>query len=222
MFRRKTPLRPTKSGEHGATERSSPALKALFEEIEGGHLRRVLDLGPASGENVSFFAERACTLHVEDLYTTLRDRAAAGPGRGGQVLPLSPDTGFDVVLTWDLFNYLDPEELAALARQLKRLCTPGALLYSMIGYLAEIPDRPTRYRLLDSGTLLYDPPSTLSSASKRYSTRDLNQVLRGFRMHTSFLLRNGYQEFLFVREDEAQEADADDSPSDAQPPGPAA
>ncbi len=205
MFLRKTrPHRPTKSGEEGATERKSPALQALFEQMDDGNRQRVLDLGPASGENVAFFADRACTLHVEDLYTTLRDRIAAGPGRAEELLPIPEETRFDVVLTWDLFNYVDAEELADLASRLARLCRPGALLYAMIGYLAEIPDRPTRYRLINSSTLLYDPPSTLTSASKRYSTRDLSQALRGFRLATSFLLRNGYQEFLFIREEDSE------------------
>jgi len=207
FLRKSRPHRPTKSGEDGATERKSPALRALFEHLGDGHRQRVLDLGPASGENVAFFAERACTLHVEDLFTTLRERVAAGPGRGEPLLHLPEETRFDVVLTWDLFNYLELEELSDLAADLGRLCRPGALLYAMIGYLAEIPDRPTRYRLLNSSTLLYDPPSKLTSASKRYTTRDLCQALSGFTMSTSFILRNGYQEFLFVREEDHPEVD---------------
>jgi hypothetical protein len=217
IFRRKPPARPTKSGEQGLTKRSSPALKALFDHLGDDTRPRVLDLGPACGENLAFFADRAGSLHVEDLYTTLRDRTGA-VSRPETLLPLPAGTQFDVVLTWDLFNYLEPAELKVVAGHLRRLCSPGALLFAMAGYLAQIPDRPTRFRLVDTETLLYDVPSALSSVSHRYSTRDISQALRGFSLRTSFLLRNGYQEFLFVRDTEAAARAGSDSAHEEQPP----
>jgi hypothetical protein len=156
----------------------------------------VLDLGPARPENVAFFARLPCRLHVEDLYRTLAGRR--GAGLPDDILQLPLETRLDAVLAWDLFDYLDADLLRALAPRLADLCRPGALLFALVSYLGTIPDRPLDFRLGDGDLLLYGP-SPRRRPGPRHAARELEKLLAGFQFQSSYLLRNGYQEFLLTR-----------------------
>ncbi|HVT61550.1 MAG TPA: class I SAM-dependent methyltransferase [Thermoanaerobaculia bacterium] len=117
-----------------------------------------------------------------------------------ELLPFPPETRFDAVLAWDLFNYMERREVSALARHLTRFCRPGALLFALISILKQIPAQPIRFRILDSERLAYEPRTTASRPCPRYAPAELDNWLRGFRLDRSFLMRHGIQEYLFVRE----------------------
>jgi hypothetical protein len=127
------------------------------------------------------------------------------PGLAGsfaELLRFPDDTRFDAVLIWDLVNYLERREVAALARRLARFCRPGALLFALISILKQIPDEPVRFRILDHEHLAYEPRSAALRPCPRYAPAELNELLRGFRLDRSFLMRHGMQEYLFAREPE--------------------
>jgi hypothetical protein len=189
----------------------SLAFSALLEAIGRRGRLHVLDLGPALGGNVEFLARFGCKLYIEDLYGALaahggrpsgdRDRNGAAAERlFAELLPFPPDTRFDVVLAWDLFNYLERREVGALARYLASFCRPGALLFALVSILKQIPAQPIRFRILDSERLAYEQRSAASRPCPRYASGELDELLRGFRLDRSYLLRHGIQEYLFSRE----------------------
>lgn len=132
------------------------------------------------------------------------DEAAGSAGRLGQLLAFPDDTRFDAVLIWDLINYLERREVAALARQLARFCHPGALLFGLVSILKQIPAEPMRYRILDPEHLAYESRTAATRPCPRYAPAELTELLRGFRLDRSFLMRHGIQEYLFVREGAGQ------------------
>jgi predicted TPR repeat methyltransferase len=185
----------------------SLALAALFEEIRKGNKPRILDLGSAVGSNVEFLSHFGCKLHIEDLYAALTSRAQAG--EGGELagpdffsafLTVPDDIRFDVVFAWDLFNYLQRQELRHLGEHLRRLCRPGARLFALMSNQKQIPAQPIRFKIVDEQTLAYERRSALERPGPRYAPAELNDRLKGFHVDRSFLLRHGIQEYLYVRD----------------------
>jgi hypothetical protein len=106
---------------------------------------------------------------------------------------------FEAVLAWDLFNYFTPAQLRGVAAALARCCRPGALLFALISIHKQIPPRPLRYRIVGRDRLLYEGDAATTRPGPRYHQPELERALPGFRVDTSYLLRHGVQEYLFVR-----------------------
>lgn len=181
----------------------SLALAALCEEIRRRKLT-VLDLGSAVGTNVEFLSQFGCKLFIEDLYAALSARTdggdLAGPGFFADFLSVPEDTRFDVVLAWDLFDYLQRKELAVFAEQLRRYTNPGALLFALISYHKTIPAQPYRFRIKDEQHLIYERRTGAERPSPRLAPAEVTNLLKEFRVDRSFLLKHGIQEYLLVRE----------------------
>jgi hypothetical protein len=185
----------------------SLALAALLKEIRQDRKLQVLDLGPAVGSNVEFLSRFDCKIYIEDLYAALSSRQPSGgetEEAGAQFfadfLPLPESARIDVVLAWDRFDYLTRKELRRFVEHLGRFCHAGTYVFALISYGKTIPAQPMRFRILDEETLLYEPVTAATRPSPRYAPAELNDILKGFRVGRSFLLRHGIQEYLFVHE----------------------
>lgn len=182
--------------------RHSLALPQVLRRLQADRKTRVLDLGAASGANVVFFSRRPCTFHIADLYRGLRSEL--GLPRDAATLdealaPQLPEGPFDLVLAWDLLDYFDRSQLEVLGRHLASRCRPGALLFGIVSYLHQIPDRPHRFEILDEETLAYGDASGLTRPAPGYREPDLVRLLPGFAVEASYLLRHGVQEYLLAR-----------------------
>ncbi|HKI05573.1 MAG TPA: class I SAM-dependent methyltransferase [Thermoanaerobaculia bacterium] len=183
----------------------SLALSALFEGIRGRKVN-VLDLGSAVGSNVEFLSQYGCKLFIEDLYAALSSRTTveegdlAGPEFFSEFLPLPEDTRFDVILAWDLFNYLHRKELVTFSEQLRRFSHKGTLLLALISYHKTIPAQPYRFKIKDEQNLVYERRTATERPSPRLAPAEVTGLLKGFRVDRSFLLKHGIQEYLLVRD----------------------
>ncbi len=185
----------------------SLGLKALLQALSEDRQYSTLDLGPAFGINVQFLSQFSSKIRVEDLYQTLAVKRFFDRGEEpfddsvfGRILSIPGQERFDIILSWDLVNYFKPEELRGLVRYLRAFCTQGTFFFAISSTLKEIPTLPTNFKILDSETLLYAAGSAAMRPCPRYAPRDLNLLMSGFRVHNSFILRNGMQEYLFVHE----------------------
>jgi hypothetical protein len=160
---------------------------------------------PPPGAGTVATIDRAAVREAHETWEPPPDTEHDEPGlatRFAELLAFPEDTRFDAVLIWDLINYLERREVAALARQLARFCRPGAQLFALISILKQIPDEPMRFRILDREQLAYEPRTAAMRPCPRYAPAELNELLRGFRLDRSFLMRHGIQEYLFAREEE--------------------
>ncbi len=215
-----------KAGEKGVTEEAPPdtlytslALNALLQRLRGDRKYNVLDLGPASGVNVEFYSRFAAKIHIEDLYRTLNSFDYFSAEDGGSfesvyryLLPYKRGTRFDIVLGWDLFNYLAPKEFLFLSRHLAGFCSRGALVFCLVWTRESIPDQPYRYTVVDEQTLRYEGASTILRRSPRYEETDLAHMMPDFRVANSFLLRNGFKEYLFACKGRPRRFETDSRP----------
>jgi hypothetical protein len=182
----------------------SLALADLLGQLHADRRLRILDLGPAVGSNVAFWSQRfACTVQVADLYPSLVE-VAAGNAETTVAAALPPTVPgqppLDVVLAWNLLDYLDREKIHALAVQLAARCRAGALLFAMVGTRPEIPREPGRFVIRDPRHVLYRQDPSRTRPGPRYRPRDIAGMTPGFNTDRNFLLRHGIQEYLLLRE----------------------
>jgi hypothetical protein len=181
------------------------ALNTLWYRLQAGQQKRILDLGRASSDNLNFFSQCTGKIHIEDLQSTLTEFDYLSPDRKvpleavfKYLLPYRRDTKFDFIFSWDLFNYLEAPHLAGLFRRLGQFCRPGSVLFSMISTKKSIPERPGEFRIIDSETLFYHYTSRILRQCPQYQETDLSRLAAGFTVSNSFLLRNGFKEYLLT------------------------
>lgn len=191
------------SEQASAGEHQSPCLKLLFDRLQSGGRHLILDLGPAVGENVQFFAQLSCKLFIADLYESLFAPATRQPDSHRTFrkllktdLPSTDGQAVDLILAWDLLNYLEPEYLRVLAEALASYCHRGTQLFAMVATHKEMPAKPTVFRIRDYEHLIFRPDEQWRRPSPRYTEPDLVRGLPDFEVDVSFLLRNGLQEYL--------------------------
>lgn len=213
--RKSPPTVPDESEAQGPQEQvhSSPALEALVERLQRSAPPSILDLGPALGTNVEFFSRYAARLSIADFLGSLSTdeglaiRFHEQPAAVVSEI-LSAATGaqdvhdselHDVVLAWDVFNYLTRQQMDALGEHLARLTRPGAHLLTLVATAPEIPAEPVIYKIEDEGHLRYGIRSPRPRKSPRWAPAELGRCLASFTVDRSYLLRHGVQEYLMLR-----------------------
>jgi len=183
------------------------ALNILLNQIRPDRKTTILDLGPAVGQNLDALSVGPCRFYIEDLFETLNSFDYLAPEDGfsletvfSYLLPFPKHCRFDLILAWDIPNYLERESFRCLMLHLGRFCRPGTLLYCLISTGKLMPESPYRFRIMDTETLVYENRSSVLRTSPRYEATDLGQAMPRFRVYSSFVLRNGYREYLFMFE----------------------
>lgn len=187
---------------------ASFVLPSLLQGLAPPPKKTVLDLGPASGDNVdqlAAFSRHHCKLFIANFFEDLSELGpAARRSRKSfaeacrRFLSFPPDTRFDLVLAWDLFNYLSLEEIGLLSAHLLDFCAPRTRLMAMVSIYQQIPDRPFRFSIRGSDSLRYETVSRGLRDSPRHNEGELVRRMKGFRVERAMLLRNGMQEYSFV------------------------
>lgn len=188
----------------GAEAVNAPLFHALMEQLDPGRRWVVLDLGPAQPAVLALLGGRRCRLDVVDLAGDLGRLAASDdPAKLARtaeaLLPPPGAEPVDVVLCWDLLNYLDRPAMRALMSRVAERTRPGAMVHALMAYSrARMPATPARCTPADDHRLLIGSGGPQRDAP-RYTPEDLGKCLTGFRMDRAVLMRNGMQEFLFRR-----------------------
>jgi hypothetical protein len=182
---------------------NAPLFRRLVETLSAERRSVVLDLGPARSETVALLTPFRCRLDIADLASgldaldqetdpkLLREKAEA-------LLPPARSEPVDIVLCWDLLNYLQRPAITALMTCISARMRPGAFAHLLIVYSGTtMAARPGRFAPLADGRLLETATTDVRKNAPRYSPEDLGKCLRGLRSESATLLRNGMQEFLF-------------------------
>lgn len=189
----------------------APLFKALIERIDAERRVVVLDLGAAHSSTLELFERFRCRIEIVDARNDIDALNGVGEPRDleAAVAALLPEAGadpLDIVLCWDLLNYLDRRALAALMAALAPRTRPGGLAHALIVYLeSRMPTRPGDYVPLEDFRLRNLGQSLADRAAPRYSPEDLKLCMPGFAIERGRLLGNGMQEFLFRRKASLEE-----------------
>jgi len=187
---------------------SSLGLQALCERLHALATCDILELGPVRSGNIEFWSRFSPSIYIADLRSSLplpvltsEDSEFVDPD-WVNLLGLPPDRSYDVILAWDLLNYMEIQAVSSLIRHLSRFCRPGTILFSLIFDQKQMPDAITVYHIADESHLRYECPNSQVRTCLRHQPRALAGVMTRFRSSNSFRLKNGVVEYLFEYEGE--------------------
>jgi hypothetical protein len=163
----------------------------------------VRDLGAPRSATISAFGRFRSRLDIVELHDGLDVlNGETDPRRLRQsaesLLPSRRDEATDIVLCWDLINYLNKPALTVLMDCIALRCKRGALAHGLVYYSARsMPSRPSTFVPVDDQHLaqVLTPPG--ERPAPRYSPEDLARCMPRYSVERGRLLRNGMQEFLF-------------------------
>jgi hypothetical protein len=106
---------------------------------------------------------------------------------------------FDVILTWDVLNYLSNEGVVAVAGCLRELCRPGGKLLAQIVTIGDMAALPARYRIVASDQIEVSAATAERSSAPGWPFATFERLLTGFEVECSFIMRHGIQEYVATR-----------------------
>lgn len=182
---------------------NAPLFRSLMERMHEGGRSVVLDLGPAQPRTIALLSHFRCRLDIADIeegFAGLKDDTE--PDTLGEkieaLLPAKREEPTDLVLCWDLLNYLTRPALTALMDCIADRGHSGMLAHALVAYSnTRMPAAPNRYAPTDDYSLSVTPVTDEQREAPRYNLEDLRQCLPRYRRERAMLLRNGMQEFLF-------------------------
>jgi hypothetical protein len=184
---------------------NSLGLQALCQRIEPVGVCDILELGPARTVNVTFWSRYNPSIYVADLRSSLplpplpeSEESEFVEPDWDRMLGLPADRTYDVVLAWDLLNYLELPVVASMIRYLKPFCRPGTILFTLIFDQKQMPDEIALYKIADESHLRYEYVGSGMRTCPRHRPHALEGVMNRFKATDSFRLRNGVIEYLFV------------------------
>lgn len=185
----------------------APLFRLLVDRLEAGGRHVILDLGAASTPMLSLLGRFRCRVDIADLASDggieRMNAEADGDDRVARAELFLPerrgnDDAFDLVLCWDLPNYLKPAALSALMSAIAARARSDALVHALIVYSERsMPDRPGRFVPDEDLKLVNRGGPVAEIKAPRYSPEDLGRIMGKFGIDRAMLLANGMQEFLF-------------------------
>ena len=174
-----------------------------MQRLQSGGRWVVLDLGAVHSATIREFGRFRCRLEFVELADGLdalngeidprriRQRADA-------LLPARRGEPTDVVLCWDLINYLNQPALTAVMECIALRCKRGALAHGLVYYSAKVDAGTAEHvRARRRSTHRAAPTPGRERPAPRYSPEDLARCMPRYSVERGRLLRNGMQEFLF-------------------------
>lgn len=188
----------------------------------------ILDLGSTSPTNIRFFTERSHKIYSEDLLVASTEpHLVTKDEQGNPVLDsrrfladnlLYPAAHFDVVLCWNLSDYLDEGLVRPVMGRLWSVLKPGGMLLAFFHTKDAGPDSPCqRFHILDKDTLEMQrivmrrearrgPTGAVHTAigdgfrlQRVFNNRHIETLFRDFASIKFFLARDNVREVLVVR-----------------------
>lgn len=181
----------------------APLFGSLIGKLADEKRWVILDLGAAHSEIIGLFSQYRCSLDIADLPASLEtlrqvDEPELLQALANKLIPRREDEKADLVLCWDLLNYLEPGAIDALMATVATRARPGALVHMLISFSSmHMPAQPCRYGVTGADQLVQYRVTTAEHHAPQYAPKTLEACLPAFDLERAMLLRNGMQEYLF-------------------------
>jgi hypothetical protein len=205
---------------HKSTRRSS-GMGEVSRLLNSQEALCVLDMGATSAGNIRFFTGKGHKNYSEDLLRSSLDPALRIQDSDGKSIVDSkkfldenlvyPNSLFDVVLCWNLPDYMEENLVKPTIDRLWSVMKPGALLLAFFHTRDAGPDSTCyRYHVTDSDMLemqevKFAPPGRPASEKQSprlqrvFNNRHIENLFRDFSSIKFFLSRDAIREVLVVR-----------------------
>jgi len=210
-------------GVQRLTRRSS-GLRELARMLQAEEPLCILDLGSTSAANIRYLTERGHKIYSEDLLEASTDPELVTKDTDGQRLVdhksffsenlAYSNAQFDLVLCWNLADYLDESLVKPVVARLWSVMKPGAVLLAFFHTREAGPDAPCyRYHIVNQDILemqhvraqrdLRKGRTGAGESSFRlqrvFNNRHIENLFRDFTSIKFFLTRDNVREVLVVR-----------------------
>jgi hypothetical protein len=190
-------------------EEHQPGLAApLFAQVIGDldveKRLTVLDLGNVRAGTVALFSEFRCRLDIANLPDALplprdledpevRHRALAS------VFTVHESEALDLILCWNLLNYLERDDISYLISLLAPRFKPSTRVHALMEYASPLmPATPGAWVPDENARLHASQVDEEQVDSPRYKPKELERLMPQVKPERTVLLGNGLQEFLFI------------------------
>src|SRR5579863_9112180 len=188
----------------------------------------ILDIGSTSASNIRYLTERGHKIYSEDLLDASTDPSLTIKDEQGQLVLDSkrfladnlvyPAAHFDIVLCWNLADYMDESLVKPVVARLWSTIKPGGELLAFFHTREAGPDAPCyRYHIVGTDALEMQhiearrdvrkgPTGALHTAIEKsfrlqrvFNNRHIETLFRDFGSIKFFLTRDNIREVLVVR-----------------------
>ena len=217
-----TTQNPTSAKAVKRPSRRSSGLAELSKLLESSDPLCVLDLGATSPANIGYFTERGHKIYSDDLLIASTDPDLLIKDEQGSSVVDSkrflsenlvfPNSQFDLVLCWNLPDYLDESLVKPVVGRFWSLLKPGGMLLAFFHTREAGPDAPCyRYHIVGTDTLEMQhivPRQDHRAAGgaparfrlqRVFNNRHIENLFRDFSSIKFFLARDNVREVLVIR-----------------------
>ena len=168
----------------------SPGISQIYDKIAHSQSNHILDLGQVSASFFQLFSRQQCKIY----YDSLHELVVKGLTQESYVLTeqlsrhlkaMRPKTYFDVVLSWDLFNYMPLPAIKVLLDAISQHCEADTLIHCIRYLGSSIPRQPAQFVLLDQHHLEIRADKLSQRKVRRYSSYEFSSVNPHFYFHFS-------------------------------------
>jgi SAM-dependent methyltransferase len=218
-FFRSSSATPNQGGTAGhaaaRASRRSSGLGELSRMLASEEALCVLDLGSTSPNNIRYLTEHGHRVYSEDLLVASTDPSLATKDeQGNRILDskqflsdnlVYPAGQFDIVLCWNLADYMDESLVKPVVGRLWSMLKPGGVLLAFFHTKEAGPDAPCyRFHIVGTDTLEMQPIELRRSTDnfrlqRVFNNRHIENLFRDFASIKFFLTRDNVREVLVVR-----------------------
>ena len=227
IFRGPSPGQNRPSAQTPRLTRRSSGLAELAKLLNSEESLCVLDLGYTSPANIRYFTERGHKIYSEDLLVASTDPALLTKDESGNSVVnekqflaenlVYSNALFDLVLCWNMADYMEESLVKPVVGRLWSLMKPGAMLLAFFHTREAGPDAPCyRYHMVGSDSLEMQPIDPRREARRGptgavhtavssfrlqrvFNNRHIENLFRDFASIKFFLARDNVREVLVVR-----------------------
>lgn len=185
----------------------SSALPVLLQPNVEGRAPTILDLGLKNKHNRDQLYSLTQNLYAENLHQELQiqSKQQAEPVLKQHMLNFPPTLKFDVILTWDILNFLPSHLIEEVFARLAPHTHDRTRLHTVVYSGRETPAEPQQFQMRNFSELEIYPAERRSGFAPLTSTR-LLKAMKCFRLEETYVFRTGMQrgiyEYLFQRQTE--------------------
>ena len=188
------------------TSINSPLLFDMLTALLPAQQHIILDVGQASGSSIDYFNDYWCKVFIADFASKVHKLDPVtidNRHKWHRTLVRSIGlykrnrAGLDVILLWDLPNYLSPDHLKGLISYLLPHVSEHVLIHAYLYSARRMPARPANYHIQANRTIAVNYGTEDSVDSPMYHQTVLQKYLAPFTVKRAVMLSSGIQEYLF-------------------------
>ncbi len=181
----------------------APLFEQAIRDLDPDKRIVVLELGALRSGTVALFTAYRCRLDVADLPTNLPKLQALEEAEERRLVLQDtlcwPDAEpLDLVLCWNLLNYLRREDIRTLVEMLQPRFASHTRLHALMEYASPLMPATPGFWIPDAESRLHaSQVDEEQIEAPRYKPKELERLMPQLAPERTVLLGNGLQEYLF-------------------------